>query len=623
MSDLEVFMRRAPLTAASAGDEARVRLSFSSEQPLRRYIDGVGECWEVLSHRAGDVDLSRLDGGRVPLLVDHKADLDHQVGRVARAWIEGGRGLAEVIFSDTAAGQEMLARVQAGDVGSVSVGYQLLGYTLDGERDGIPVARVRWQPFEVSLVAVPADPSVGVGRAQAAQDAAVHRRATMPEQTETRAAEPAQNDAGARSVRQERHRVAEIMAIGQRFDLPAEDVQAAISDGTPLERFRAAAMDAISSEAAEQPIIGMRGAPAVHSRAEQPYSLVRAIAALESGRWDDAGFERECAQELQHRAGRAAQGVHVPLAAFGKRDLLTTANAGELIGTDHMGSAFTDVLRPASKVVDLGATMMPGLRGQVQIPRMTAGTAAEWIGEDAAATESTPEFDQIDLELKQLSARASMSRRQVKQADPALEAILRRDLIAQIGTAMDRAAINGAGSATEPRGVLNLANLTTIDVGADGNTGGEIVYPAVAALLGALEANDVVDGRIAFLTNPAVAAQMLGKPIFQYGSQPMLQPMADGSGDAMLANRRLASTSNVPNDLTKGTATDLSALIVGRWADVLVGMWGGLDILLDPYTDAPKGNVRIVAHAEMDISVRYDESFAAITDISTELTLGA
>ena len=82
-------------------------------------------------------------------------------------------------------------------------------------------------------------------------------------------------------------------------------------------------------------------------------------------------------------------------------------------------------------------------------------------------------------------------------------------------------------------------------------------------------------------------------------------------------HRNNPSSGNVPNNLTKGTGTNLSALIFGNWSDLLVGQWGGIDLSVDEVPEAAKGNVKLVAHSEWDIAVRHAESFAAIKDIVT------
>ncbi|WP_197917396.1 phage major capsid family protein [Thiosulfatihalobacter marinus] len=99
----------------------------------------------------------------------------------------------------------------------------------------------------------------------------------------------------------------------------------------------------------------------------------------------------------------------------------------------------------------------------------------------------------------------------------------------------------------------------------------------------------------------------------------MLDPDAAATADDLrLAGYKARFSGNVPSNLTKGTGTDLSAVIFGAWADLLIGQWGGIDLIVDDVTEAAKGNVRLVAHSEWDIAVRHAESFAAIQDARTE-----
>jgi len=138
-------------------EERTVELSFSSEEPVKRYF---GQ--EILDHNPESVDLTRLNGG-APVLEDHK---DGQIGRVMEASIVDGRGVAKVKLSRSARGEEIWQDVLDGIRTSISFGYQILGW--DEEEDAEePTFRSRnWLPFEISFVGVPADHTVGVGRSK-------------------------------------------------------------------------------------------------------------------------------------------------------------------------------------------------------------------------------------------------------------------------------------------------------------------------------------------------------------------------------------------------------------------------------------------------------------------------
>lgn len=149
------------------GNERKFILSFSSELPYDRWWGS-----EILDHSDGCVDLTRLNEiGCV--LFNH--DRDQVIGKVVRAWIESGRGFAEVEFDTDEEAEKIYQKVKSGTLKGVSVGYMVDVWedvaankmSADGRFKGpVSVAR-RWIPFEISVVSVPADPSVGVGREEA------------------------------------------------------------------------------------------------------------------------------------------------------------------------------------------------------------------------------------------------------------------------------------------------------------------------------------------------------------------------------------------------------------------------------------------------------------------------
>lgn len=611
--DLDAVPHAAPADAAAEmldGDGRMVALSFSSETPvLRDYGDG--PAWEVLDHSTpGAADLSRLNSGAAPLLRDHRGNLDSQIGTVVSAEVAGGRGRAVVRIGATPEGDALLSRIRDGEIRNVSVGYTVHALERRGTGpDGLPLLiATQWEAVEISLVATPADPTVGVGRALAHTGRPVFKESTMTKQTPVPAAS---------AIAAERARAVSIRGIAKRFegDIPEDMADDAIAEGMSEEDFQRAVLDAISR--VDAPATGSRqrhlSAPAL-GRPERPYSLVRAIGAKVSGDWSDAGFEREIAQEMRKRRGRAASGFYVPTAALVRaegRALLTTANASALIGTDHMGDKFIESLKPQVRVLELGATQLNGLVENVSIPRMASGTVAQWVAEDAAAAESTPGFDSVTLSLKQLSANARLSRRQLKQSLPALDQILIQDMRDQIAIALDRAAIAGTGTGDQPRGILNTVG---IHARAMGTNGGAITWAAITALAAAVKGANAAADSLGWLTNHAVEGAMQSTPRVA-GTETMI--LSPDEADPVIARHRARFSGNVPGNLTKGTGTNLSALIFGNWSDLLIGQWGGVDVIVDDATEADKGNVRIAAHSEWDIAVRHAEAFGAIRDIST------
>lgn len=146
------------------GNERKFTLSFSSEEPYGRW-------WgtEILSHADGAMDLTRLNSIGVVLYNHHR---DKVIGKVLRAWVENGRGYAEIEFDTDAESEVVYQKVASGTLKGVSVGYMVEVWeevaankkSSDGRFTGPCDIATRWTPFEISIVSVPADPTVGVGR---------------------------------------------------------------------------------------------------------------------------------------------------------------------------------------------------------------------------------------------------------------------------------------------------------------------------------------------------------------------------------------------------------------------------------------------------------------------------
>ena len=115
-----------------------------------------------------------------------------------------------------------------------------------------------------------------------------------------------------------------------------------------------------------------------------------------------------------------------------------------------------------------------------------------------------------------------------------------------------------------------------------------------------------------YLTNAKVEAAV--SKLKDGNGQYLLSPFGTELGRSQIAGRRFEVSNNVPSNLTKGTGTDLSAVIYGQFRDLLIGTFGSLEVITDPYTDFAKGTVGVRALQAIDIAVRHPESFAAMTD---------
>lgn len=607
--------------SGTVDDKARtVELTFSSEEPYERW-------WgtEILDHRSASVRLGRLNAGGA-LLMDH--DSRDQVGVIERAWIKGGKGHAVVRFGRSARAQEIFEDVKDGIRKLVSVGYRILELARERSDAGEEVYRATdWEPYEISLVAVPADPSVGVGRDGA--PAGFDPRTLLEKDNDMRFARnaggsPAPAPAPAdphsdpmtpgEARRAERARLYEFQEIADRLKLPSSLLRQAIKEGWDKDEF------------CERIIELQRRAPAIRTAdeftsarddfesAKGQFSLSKAIAELSVPGGQLTGREAEVSQELTRIAGKAAKnGVYVPLGVLSEQrtQLVGTPSiGGNLVGDDLREDQFIDPLRRRSAIMQTGATVLSDLVGDAVLPRQTNVVTGEWIAEDAAGSETDLTFDQIVMQPKTVTGRISWSRQMALQSTPAIERLARQDLSEQLALALDLAAINGPGTGNQPRGILNTAGIGAV-VG--GVNGAALNYGHLVDMETQVANANADMGAMAYLVNSRTRGHCKKTVKFGSGTEEMIWE----EGNRL--NRYPAYVSNnVPSNLTKGTASGTcSAVIFGNWSELLIGLWGGLDLLVDPYTHSDRGRVRITAFMSADISVRRAASFCAMVDALT------
>jgi HK97 family phage major capsid protein len=264
----------------------------------------------------------------------------------------------------------------------------------------------------------------------------------------------------------------------------------------------------------------------------------------------------------------------------------------------------------------LGATVMTDLHGPVAIPRQTAGATTYWLAEAGAPTESDQAFDQVTMTPHTVGAFTDYTRRLLLQSSIDVEAFVRHDLAIRITTGVDLAAINGSGSSNQPRGILNTSGIGSV---AGGTNGAVPSLANIVALESAVATANADIGSLAYLTNAKVRGKLKTVDVSTAGAGKFLWGEArDEQGIGELNGYRAGVSNQVPSNLTKGTSSSVcSAIIFGNWADLMIGMWSGLDVLVDPYSNSTSGTIRVVAFQDVDIAVRQAASFAAMLDALT------
>lgn len=672
--------------AAGQADDGllRLRLSVSSEQPYLRDSWWDAPWIEILGHKDGEIDLTRLnDGAAVLANHDRYSAVGNTplagIGAVERSWIEGDRLMADLALSRREALADLRQDIADGLVKNVSIGYLINERVLvkangDGQPDEYRVTS--WTPFEVSLVDIPADASVGLGRGNANADktespAARYRVVDLPPAVGTTTGERSMNQAvatppadanptatsAARSaghdpLAMERERAREIRALGRQFKLEG-DADKAIDEGMSIDGFRKLVTDKLVDTGklrpAESPEIGMS------EREIKQFSFCRALLAAADPLHaaQIAPFEMECSRAAQDKRGDSrdktreaaltipvdvlsrgiaindgiAQAVARSLIARAQRTSnealamyrdLTVGSAtagGNLVATELLGSSFIDLLRNAMVLDKLGVTWLRDLNGNIAIPSQTGAATAYWVAESGAPTESAQAVGQVTMTPKTVGAFTDYSRRLLLQSSVDVEAFVRADLAAIIALAIQTAAINGSGSNNEPTGLLNTSGIGSV---AGGDNGAAPTYDHMVDLESAIAIANADAGTMAYLTNAKVRGKLRKTQEFASTNGKAVWTSGRERGMGEVLGYDAVVTNAVPSTLTKGTANGVcSAIAYGNWADLLIGMWGGLDVMLDPYTGATSGTKRVVALQDVDIAARRVASFAAMKDALT------
>lgn len=565
-------------------DTRRVRMSISSEEPVER---SYGK--EVLEHSEEAIDMSFLNSGRAPLLLDH--DPERQVGVVESAELDGSarRLRATVRFGKSALAREAFDDVVDGIKANISIGYAVK--KMERSDKDTFVAK-SWKPLEASLVSIPADQSdlVGVGRSNEAS--------TQPS-IKTNFKEDVMSEVDIAAVEAEAKKTAQrdaaqIMALTTKHNL-ADLGQQAIVEGRSYAEVQGLVLDKIGTKPLESTDIGLT------EKEVKRFSLFNVVNALanpsDRRAREAAAFEFEVSEATAKRSGKDPQGLMVPYQVLSQRDL-NSADESDLFSDDFRGGEFIDVLRNSSSVMQAGARMLTGLSGDVAIPKKATAASAAWIAtEGGAATESEMTTTSVSMVPRQLAAFTDITRQLRQQSSLDAEALVRDDLAQSLALAVDLAALQGSGASGQPTGIKNTSGINTVDFGTS-----PVLVPSYAKVVDmetAVAEDNALVGNLAYILPAAMYGGLKTTEKATNTAQFVVEP-----GGTINGYRAIVS-----NQCTAGD------MFFGNFSDLLVGMWGaGVDITVDPFSLSTTGSVRIVAFQTIDVAVRNAVSFCLGND---------
>jgi HK97 family phage major capsid protein/HK97 family phage prohead protease len=622
-----------------------VDVAITSEYPVRRWY---GE--EILSHEQGAIRLERLQNGG-SLLFNH--DVNALIGVVENVRLDADKVLRGTVrFGTDELSNTRFAQVKDGILRSISAGYMIHSYSEEKIEDTYRYIATDWEPYEVSFVTVPADPTVGEGRSfpdpnakrDAPQDSAIPDSEEEEEETETveqeiddpqpqsdeerKASTPtATAPLDQRSTPISPKLVVKVEETKGKRDMTTTELLKEFVDladlagvpnarqiaqdeflkETPLDQYRNLLLDLRSKQNADPKVkdasIGMS------ERDLSQYSIRRLISHLADPSKVDAGFEMEIAQDAARNHQGDVKGTLIPFDVLTRAlgsTLGSTTGATNLVATELNG--FIDVFRNALILPQMGATMLTGLQGNIAVPRVTTGNSVTWIStEGSQANASDLLFDQVALSPKTISARTQYTRQLMAQSSISVEGLVLQQLATVLALGLQQAVINGSGTSGVPRGILNTSGIGSV---AMGTNGAAITFDKLVELETNIATSNTPLDSLGYLTNAKVRGAMKTIRI-DAGSGLFLldQVSKEANGYPVYA------TNAVPSNLTKGSASGIcSAAIFGNWSELILAGWGGLEILVNPYK-VGQGTIEVEAMQMWDVGVKHAAAFSAIQDI--------
>jgi HK97 family phage major capsid protein len=362
---------------------------------------------------------------------------------------------------------------------------------------------------------------------------------------------------------------------------------------------------------------------ALTERELKQYSLSRAI--LVSAENQD-GIERSCFEleisqtiEKANRSGTHG-GIFIPwnigAGTFARKvprvekraglDSATATKGGELKFTKP--GDFLEYLYNRTRVKELGAQTVTGLRESVAYPKQTGKATGTWVAENPGSdvADSNLTLGQVPSSPKTYQSSSSYSRQLLAQAVIDVDVAVRQDLARDMALAVDSAAIAGPTGGSSPVGILNTTGVQAFVLASDSGNGGQIAYADVIKMLEDLEdVNADQLGDPAWLTTPGIKADL--KLLARLANTIALPVWAD---DDTLSGYEARSTNAVPKIGVRGSTSNNHALIVGVWATLVIGMWGsGFELVVDPYRLKKQGMIELTTFMLADVTLKYPQAF--------------
>jgi HK97 family phage major capsid protein len=432
------------------------------------------------------------------------------------------------------------------------------------------------------------------------------------------------NEAAAAAVVQERERVTTISALMKQHSMPESLTSELINSGASVEAARDAVLERIAEKGTFTPgkaVDTARADVGLSTKEVQRYSFMKVAQYLADPNPRTAaaaGFELEVSNAAAAKHERSPSGVLIPwdvlkgtpraAAETPGQVVGTFGDGGALVGTQRLDASFIDLIRNRSAILSSGVTMLTGLSGNVEIPKKLSSSTYYFVGENVDVANSKLGFGLVNMIPRTIGVRVPISRRMMIQSSPDIENLVRSDMAESVALGMDYTAIYGTGNNGQPLGILGTTGIGSVPL----STTAPSVQKAFPANLGGGshycgEWGNYVDLETALAANNLDAGSMryIANSVVRGALKQTLRAAAAGA-DYIMTD---AGTVN-GYGFTVSNQMQTNDVLFGNMQDAVIGMWSGLDVTIDPYTQSASGQVILTVHQDFDVAVRRPQSFA-------------
>lgn len=369
--------------------------------------------------------------------------------------------------------------------------------------------------------------------------------------------------------------------------------------------------EASVSEAARRALANQRTLSPKEEAEMKRFSISKFLRQAANGDLD--GIEAEMASEGKREfqgVKPGAEGFFLPSSFLRSYDYTNASeSAYGQAWIEQTALSYDGKLRGAMLGEKLGVRYINGLQGQVSV--VIGGADASWVAEEGAASKEKPAYTKKTLSPKRLQVLQGITYDLLHQSTKDVDRLIMEDMVKAHAAALDAAIFAGSGSSGQPTGVLNDANINVVYAGADATTAAAATYAKLVKMETEVGIdNGLLDNTLAYVSNAKVQGAL--KTIPQIDGYPYYL-----LNDGKVNGYPFYMTNAIPGNVTVGGTSNCSSALFGAWSEVLVGGWGGLQFIVDPYTAKANGVLEISAMAYHDVLVRHPEAFCKMTGITT------